>query len=206
MFLRCPDGRVESPGGHDGEMSAVDGVRGPDDPALLRLPEHVAKLHGRNGAGREDVAQHGTGPNARQLVGVADKDNLRVGLDGVEERGAQGAGRAWTIRRRPRRPRRAASSCSSRRRPCKRAKTSGRRRRRRPRRRRTCCAPSSSPAACGWCWTARAGTYDDPRWQSPRASAPRGPWARTSAPCVPSRATAEPRCAWQRFYRCPVRR
>merc|ERR1719197_1939456 len=89
-FYDVPDSRVESPGGHDGERPAVDGVRGPYDPALLRLPEHVAQLHGRDGAGREDVAEDGTGPHARQLVGVADKDNLRVGLDGVEERGAQG--------------------------------------------------------------------------------------------------------------------
>mmetsp|Transcript_2718 Transcript_2718/g.11643 ORF Transcript_2718/g.11643 Transcript_2718/m.11643 type:complete len:279 (+) Transcript_2718:2025-2861(+) len=89
-FYDVPDSRVESPGGHDGERPAVDGVRRSDDPALLRLPEHVAQLHGRDGAGREDVAEDGTGPHARQLVGVADKDNLRVGLDGVEERGAQG--------------------------------------------------------------------------------------------------------------------
>ena len=64
-------------------------MRRPHDPARLRLPEHVPQLHRGYRPGGDDIAEHAAGPDARELIRVADKDDLRIRLDGVEKRGAQ---------------------------------------------------------------------------------------------------------------------
>ena len=67
-----------------------------DDLGLRRLAEHPLEPHGGNDTAGQQVAQHLAWPDARQLVGIADEDQLTARADGGEhgprELGIQHAG------------------------------------------------------------------------------------------------------------------
>ena len=61
-------------------------MRAGDDPALRGLAEYFGQAHHGNGAGGDDVGQHLTGSDGRQLVDVADNQQRRVVGDRLEQR------------------------------------------------------------------------------------------------------------------------
>jgi hypothetical protein len=68
-----------------GLVPGVDPVRVDHDPGLLGLPEDLRQPHHRQRPGGEHVAQHLAGPDRRQLVDVADQEQVRAGRDRLDE-------------------------------------------------------------------------------------------------------------------------
>ena len=63
----------------DRELAGVDPVRVGDHPGLLRLPEDVGQPHVRDrAAGDQQITQHLTGADRRQLVRVTDQQQVRA--------------------------------------------------------------------------------------------------------------------------------
>ena len=82
--------------GERGQLTAPNAVSIGDDLGLRRLAEHPLEPHGGNDTAGQQVAQHLAWPDARQLVGIADEDQLTARADGGEhgprELGIQHAG------------------------------------------------------------------------------------------------------------------
>ncbi len=69
----------------DGRLAAVNAVGVCDDEARLGLAEDLPESHAGNGARRDDIAEKGAGPHARQLVDVAHEHHARAIANRLQE-------------------------------------------------------------------------------------------------------------------------
>jgi hypothetical protein len=66
-------------------VALIDAVRVDDDAGLLGLAEDLGETHPGDGVGGEEVAQDFAGAHGRELVDVADEQQVRSFGDGLDE-------------------------------------------------------------------------------------------------------------------------
>ena len=69
---------ISSDGAKDGGVAGADGVGSADDHASRGLAEDVGELGDRDRAGLDELGERLAGSDRRELVGVADEDDVRV--------------------------------------------------------------------------------------------------------------------------------
>src|SRR5262249_16378910 len=85
--VRLDEVEVAGPAGGrgGGQLALLDGVGGADDPALAGLAEDLGEADHGDGAGGDEVGEHGAGPDGGELIDVADEHQAGVPRQGADE-------------------------------------------------------------------------------------------------------------------------